>query len=197
MKIDFSRWVAVAGFCSVALLSGCGDSSSSPSKSRVQKCANGLSEECLVGTWNLNGLVDLQTSPREIRVAFDYTAAPGKLVFNSDGTLEFSYPANAPAEFTSDADCVTLKGSWSVEAGALKIRNVIQNFDNIQMCVLENIESKLSQHSAGSITLVPELSTEGNLVKMVFPQLLMMGGKSSATDDVAFFASTGEVYTSK
>ena len=196
MKIDFSKWIAVAGVCSVALLSACGDSSSSPSKSRAQKCANGLTEECLEGTWEMTGLVDLLTSPRAIRPAFDYTAAPGKLEFNSDGTLEFTFPTDAPAELSAD-ECSVLKASWSVAAGALTIRNVTQNFDNIQMCVLENIFVKQGKHSATSITIVPELSTEGSVVKLVIPQLLMMGGNAQATDDMAFFNTTGELYSSK
>lgn len=197
MKKSFFAVVA-AGACATALLVGCGDSSSSPSKSRVQKCANGLTDECLIGTWNLNGLADLATPTRDIRTPdFDYQANPGKLVFKADGTLEFTFPANAPADLMADSDCQSIKGSWSIEAGALKVRNVTQNFDNLQMCVLENIFVKKSMHSAGSITVVPEISSEGAVVKMVIPQLLMMGGKSVATDDVAFYNSTGEVYTCK
>ena len=98
MKKSFFAVVA-AGVCATALLVGCGDSSSSPSKSRVQKCANGLSDECLIGTWNLNGLANLATPTRDIRTPdFDYQANPGKLVFKADGTLEFTFPANAPAD---------------------------------------------------------------------------------------------------
>lgn len=196
MKKSFFAVVA-AGVCATALLVGCGDSSSSPSKSRVQKCANGLTDECLIGTWNMEGLVNMQAMPHAIRPAFDYASAPGKLVFKADGTLEFSYPTNAPADLMADADCLAIKGSWSIEGGALKVRNVTQNFDNIQMCVLENIFVKQDKHSSSSITVEPEFSSEGAIVKMVIPQLLMMGGKSQATDDVAFFNSTGEVYTCK
>ena len=108
MKKSFFA-VAAAGVCATTLLVGCGDSSSSPSKSRVQKCANGLTDECLIGTWNLNGLVNLSTPTRDIRTPnFDYQANPGKLEFKADGTLNFSFPANAPADLLADVDCQTI-----------------------------------------------------------------------------------------
>ena len=78
MKKSFFAVVA-AGVCATALLVGCGDSSSSPSKSRVQKCANGLTDECLIGTWNMEGLVNMQAMPHAVRPAFDYASAPGKI----------------------------------------------------------------------------------------------------------------------
>lgn len=197
MKKSFFA-VAAAGVCATTLLVGCGDSSSSPSKSRVQKCANGLTDECLIGTWDLNGLVNLSTPTRDIRTPnFDYQANPGKLEFKADGTLNFSFPANAPADLLADVDCQTIRAAWSVEAGALKVENVTANNDNIKMCILENIFVKQSKHASNSITIVPEVSTEGAEVKMIFPQLLMMGGKSLDTDDLGFYNSTGEVYTSK
>lgn len=184
MKNPFSRTVsralAVAGLCSLAALTACGDSSSSPSKSKAQECAEGLSAECLVGSWNLIGIS--YVGETKVSPLYNYQAAPGVLTFNEDGSFQFSMPQGAPAALTTDEDCNPyINGTWNVEGKILNFVSDPHKNNNMQMCL----------NGKKSFAVSPTIALEENQIKMTFGQLVLM--EHVTDDDSKNYLS--EVYT--
>ena len=177
MKNYFSRSVsyalAVASLCSLAAFTACGDSSSSASKSKAEECANGLSAECLQGSWNMLGFANNGTG--EILPAYDYKAAPGKLTFNEDGTFQFDVPLSAPADLKA-GDCNPVYGNWTISGTQLTLKGTING-----MCLAHK-----------SATFTPVIAAEGAEIKMSMGGLWLM---ENATDEVSIKSYAGEVYT--
>lgn len=142
--------IALVGL-SAGFFAACSDSSSSgpavPPKS--QSCAAGVSAECLAGTWSFKG------PENESGVVFagaDFSAAPGSLTFNEDGTFVFE----APVASVFSKDCLVqdsenkMYGSWTLNGGALTLKSV-------STCIRPS-----------AITVNPTVAVEGALVKMKF-----------------------------
>jgi hypothetical protein len=84
----------------LAFFSACSDDGSS--KSIADICADGLSEDCLIGEWTLKSI-----SQKGGEVITDFSAAPGKMVFKDDGYYRYERSANG--------ECKGLdEGEWSI-----------------------------------------------------------------------------------
>lgn len=110
--------LALASLCSMGLLSACSDSGSS-APSRAELCANGISDDCLVGAWNAIGLTSNATGDKYALA--DFSAAPGTLTFNKDKTFQFDAPTAPTAASIATPDCNPVYGEWNVVAGVLNM----------------------------------------------------------------------------
>ena len=54
-------FIAMTAAVAMAALTACGDSSGSSEPSKAEACAQGISEDCLAGTWSLIGLANKNT----------------------------------------------------------------------------------------------------------------------------------------
>lgn len=115
MKTKIFTLLAASCLC---LFSACSDDSS---ESLGDKCGenNGVTEGCVVGTWNLSGLY--KKSDNAVKAA-DYGAAPSVLIIKDDGTFEFTY-TSSPASEMAAGGCGGEKnyGKWEIEGNNLKI----------------------------------------------------------------------------
>lgn len=145
MKKFFLTAIAAASLC---FLSACSEDESEPTLEEL--CAAGLNEDCLVGTWNLNGIETMDGS----QVWHNYGTAPSTLVITDDGKFEFTFTTSNVSEMASSG-CGGTKtyGSWEILGASLKIK--IGRSD----CLI----------TGQSYTLTPTLSvTNLNLNKVVF-----------------------------
>ena len=88
----------------LAIFSACSDDSGN-SKSIAEICAEGLSDDCLIGTWTLKTISQKDT--KEVITDFS-DAQGGKMVFQEDGIYVYTR--------SSKGDCPdTDKGEWKIE----------------------------------------------------------------------------------
>ncbi len=110
--------IALAGM----LFSACSSSSSSSSEaSLAEKCANGVSEECLEGaTWNMYGLY-YPNADGSYTLLHGFSN-PSQLVFNSSKkegkTFSLTYSLDPSIEGVGGLED---SGEWSVENGTLRL----------------------------------------------------------------------------
>lgn len=171
--------VAAVGLLA-ASLTACGDSSSGAKSSKAEDCAAGLSAECLEGSWNLVGLALISTDPAnpgagDILTNYNYSAAPGVMTFNEDGSFQFDVPMSAPEDLRT-VDCNPIYGDWSIAGASLTLNAKINN-----MCLGQK-----------HITITPVIKQEGVSIKMSFGALWLM---ENAMDEVDLRASSTEVLT--
>ena len=164
--------VPFAAALALSTLTACGDSSSDPKPTKAQECANGLSSDCLVGSWNMIGLANSGTG--EILPSYNYTA-PGKLTFNEDGSFQFDLPAAAPADLRT-IDCNPVYGTWSVSGNTLAMEATVNG-----MCLAKK-----------RTTVVPVITTNGAQIKMTTGSLWLL---ENATDEKSIKENSTEVYT--
>lgn len=139
----------VAASC-LSLLAACGDD---PEPSTTEKCAKGLSKDCLVGTWNLKTIQSL-TEPVEVFIDFGLT--PSTLEFTKDGKFSYVITTNTAISAMAGRGCAGEKafGTWEIVGSSLKL-NITQ--------------SRCSEPDEGTYTVVPEINaTELNLKTLVF-----------------------------
>ena len=156
----------------VSMFTACGDSSSDPKPTKAQECANGLSADCLVGSWNMIGLANSGTG--EILPSYNYTV-PGMLTFNEDGSFQFDVPLAAPADLRT-IDCNPVYGTWTVSGNTLTMKSTVNG-----MCLAKK-----------STTVVPIITTNGAQIKMTMGGLWLL---ENATDEVSIKSNSTEVYT--
>jgi len=168
MKKMFLVPLAIA----VSMFTACGDSSSDPKPTKAQECANGLSADCLVGSWNMIGLANSGTG--EILPSYNYTV-PGMLTFNEDGSFQFDVPLAAPADLRT-IDCNPVYGTWTVSGNTLTMKSTVNG-----MCLAKK-----------STTVVPIITTNGAQIKMTMGGLWLL---ENATDEVSIKSNSTEVYT--
>lgn len=105
--------IAIAGM----LFSAC-SSSSSGEASLAEKCANGVTEECLEGaTWNMNAFYN--STDGETFTAYQKLSTPSTLVFNKDKTFSLTYSTDVAVN--SENMCLgdEESGNWSLAGNAL------------------------------------------------------------------------------
>jgi len=169
-----TKIMASFALAALASLTACGDSNSSTPPTKAQQCAAGVTSDCILGTWSLNG----PTVPRTvdanviyvIESSHDFTANPAKLRFYIDekkaNKFEFT---NSPL---STADCKTTTGvtygNWDIVGNALHLYANIGN-----ECMAKN-----------EITLTPEIKVEGAAITMTFKEIFFMEPEMKSEDAV-------------
>lgn len=143
--------LAIAGLGAAALMSACTDSGTSAKKpTKAQECANGLTTECLIGTWNVNGFANRTTG--EMNPTINYSANPGKLTFDENGKYEFSVPAGVTNP--SVTACNPVYGTYSVDAGSLTLKGTVRN-----ECLAKNTYVGTPKLEVGDATIKLTLDT--------------------------------------
>ena len=101
---------------SLCLFGACSDDAS---ESIADKCANGLSEECLVGTWKLDAI----KTKNGAGTLFDYSASPSTLTFTDDGKFTFTFTTSTTVGEMTSQGCAGTNtyGTWDITGAALKI----------------------------------------------------------------------------
>lgn len=122
--------LALAAISSLCFFGACSeDSTRAPT--RAELCANGISEECLIGVWNLNGAseaVDLGDGPTlVINSNHDFTSAPATLEFykTDDGSNQFKFTLSPLAQASCKDGPVF--GEWTVTGLSLSLKTKIGN----------------------------------------------------------------------
>jgi len=117
MKKVILSAIAAASIC---LFSACSSDESEPTL--AEKCANGLNEDCLVGTWTLKNIQSLDGKS----VYFDHSSAPGTLIITEDGNFDFTYTTTTDAGISEMAagGCAGTKvyGKWTVTGASLSLK---------------------------------------------------------------------------
>lgn len=146
MKKIILSVIAAASLC---VLSACGDD---PEPTMAEKCAGGLSEACLVGTWNLQAIKTLDLS----EVHIDFGANPSTLEFTKDGKFTFTCTSNVAASEMAERGCAGEKsyGTWEILETNLKIKIT---------------RSSCGEPMEGSYTVTPTINdTYMNFNKLLF-----------------------------
>ena len=95
----------------------CTEPTSKPS--RAEACAEGLSEDCLVGAWNLERI---QAKDGNL-VFMDLSEAPSKLEFADDGKFMFRYTSDASvSEMAAGCDESVTVGVWKISGENLELK---------------------------------------------------------------------------
>lgn len=146
-------FIAMTAAVAMAALTACGDSSGSSEPTKAEACAQGVSDECLDGTWDLIGIATNQTG--EIYPYANYSANPGKLIFNKENhTLEFDLPAVGTSKV--DPRDYPVYGTWSIADGKLHVS-----------------VSTTAIHGT-NFDFEPTLKVEGAVVKMTLNKLFFI-----------------------
>ena len=115
MKKIILTALAAASLC---ILSAC--SSDEPEPTMAEKCANGLSEDCLVGNWNLQAVKTLDLSA----VHIDFGTTPSTLEFTKDGKFTFTCTSNTGVSEMAGRGCAGQSsfGTWEIAGANLNIK---------------------------------------------------------------------------
>ncbi|WP_297698507.1 hypothetical protein [uncultured Fibrobacter sp.] len=166
-------FIALAAAVAMSALTACGDSSGSSEPSKAEACAQGISEDCLAGTWSLIGLANKNTG--DIYPYADYKQAgkqPGKLIFDKEKKkFEMDLPVGVS---TVDPNDYPIYGDWSIaEGGKLHLHMMTTAIEGF------------------NFDLTPVIKVEGNIVRMTFDRLFFLAPE---IDDSPANVNT-EVYT--
>lgn len=179
MRFSMKKYsmLALAALCSIGMLSGCSEDEPDPTRGEI--CSAGLSADCLIGTWNLNGVT--MPSSGEINPSHDFSAAPAQIEFFSAGGFSYKFAGNSKdACGKGQAESVganVIKGTWTINGTGLQM----------------NVMSTCYAHSKK--TVVPTFTVEGALVKMDFNGLYLLDGDEMAAADPYEKADATEIYT--
>ena len=115
MKTKIFTFLAAS---TLAIFTACSDDSGSGKSSWTEACAEGLSEDCLVGTWTLNSI----SNKDDGLVVQDFSSAQGgTLEFTEDGIFHYvrSTKGSCPGSLAGGID---EKGTWTInEDGSLDL----------------------------------------------------------------------------
>lgn len=176
MTIKFLASLAVAA----SLFTACGESSTTP-PSKAEQCAVGLTTDCLMGTWSINGPTVVRITGNDsvyvIHPNHDFTTSPATLKFYVDEkqTNRFEF-ANSPLSKTQCSP--KTYGKWDVVGNAIHLYANIGN-----ECMAKN-----------DITIMPIIKAEGLKVTMKFPERFFMEPEMK-NEDAVDQRATSEVYT--
>ncbi len=176
MTIKFLASLAVAA----TLFTACGESSTTP-PSKAEQCAVGLTNDCVMGTWSIDG----PTVPRSagndvvtiIHPSHDFKSSPATLRFYIDEKQKNKFEfINSPLSKTGCS--AKTYGDWAIVGNSLSLYANIGN-----ECMTKN-----------DIIIMPEIKAEGASVTMKFPEKFFMEPEMK-DEDAVDYRSTTEIYT--
>ena len=164
----------LATLAAAAMLVACGDDTSTTPPSKAQQCSTGLSADCLMGTWSINGPTGTRTVEGEvvslIDPSHDLTANPATLKFYVDAknVNKFEFVNSS----LSKADCITgtgkTYGDWSIAGTSLTLVAKIGN-----ECMAKS-----------TISVTPTIAVNGNQVTLTLPSIFFMEPEMKQSDAV-------------
>lgn len=183
MRIKFFASLAIAA----TLFSACSDNATTPPPSKAQQCAAGLSAECLMGTWSINGPTLTKTVVSDMGSDIVYVTDPSHDLSASPATLRFYVDekqankfhfANSPLSKAGDCKPTNIYGNWNIVGTSLHLYANIGND-----CMAEN-----------DATIPTTIKVEGNVVKFTLQSIFFMEPEMKSSDLVEKQTAT-EIYT--
>lgn len=124
----FTKMLAFASLASLAILSGCSEAEE-PDPTKAQLCANGVTRDCLMGTWTFDGVQSKEL--KAFAEGFDFRSVPGSLKFYqyvekfANGSKEKSdmFELNLSSRDINynNPDCNPISGMFNVEGSTVKL----------------------------------------------------------------------------
>lgn len=124
MKHKFLKIFAAAALC---LLSACSDDESSE-PTLEEKCATGLNEDCLIGTWQL---IAMQNAADAYFTFIDFSTAPGVLTIEEGGNFTYVYSSYIGSNMVEACGGKFDKGTWAIDEAT---QSITFNFRIGEMC---------------------------------------------------------------
>jgi hypothetical protein len=109
-----TKMMTLLAASTLAIFSACSDDSGN-SKTIAEICAEGLSEDCILGTWTLKSISQIENK----EVITDYSADQGgTLTFTDDSLYHYvrSSKSECPGSLNGGVDD---KGTWSISGNSL------------------------------------------------------------------------------
>jgi len=177
MTIKILASLAIAA----TMFTACSDSATTPPPSKANQCAAGLSAECVMGTWSLNGPTVQINYGADVITTID----PSHNFEGSPATLRFFVDEKQANKFhfanstLSKSSCkfTNIYGNWNIVGSSI---HLYANIGNDCMAVNE-------------ATIPVEISTAGGNVTMTFKQIFFMEPEIKESDAVEKNTAT-EVY---
>lgn len=172
MTIKILASLAIAA----TVFTACGDDSTTSAPTKAEQCAAGLSNDCITGTWSING----PTESRLVGTDIVYIIDPGHDLTANPATIKFytNYKGENLFEYTlsplSQAICELTKtyGNWEIAGTSLTLTATTNT-----TCMV----------GGDRITLTPKISTAGGKITMTFEKLFFMRpeyGAEASNDEV-------------
>lgn len=172
--------LAMAAISSLCLFAACSDDSESD-PSRAELCATGLTEECLIGTWNLNGAYSVTFIDGVVNSAinpdYNYSVNPSKLEFAEDKSFTYTMSSVAKPSCVDRSDGKVF-GEWSVSGTTLTLRSQMGN-----TCMEKRVW-----------TGTPSIKVNGPTIEMDIPAVFFLNAVMSNADSTER-AQTHEIFT--
>ncbi|MCR5378056.1 MAG: lipocalin family protein [Fibrobacter sp.] len=172
-----NKILAMAAISSLCLLGACSEDEADPT--RAELCASGLSADCLIGTWNLNGAYEVVlnedgTVTSSIFPDHNFSASPSKLTFNEGGKFEFDLSK------VNHATCAEspVYGDWSISGKTLTLRT-----KNGNTCM-----------NPKTWTGTPGIKVNGAVVEMDIPGIFFLNSEMEYADESEKI-NTHEIFT--
>ena len=179
MTIKILASLAIAA----TMFTACSDSATTPPPTKAEQCAAGLSADCVLGTWSLQGPTIQKTYETDVVTlidpSHDFGASPATLRFYVDEkqqTNKFEFK-NSEASKAVGCKPVKIYGTWDIVGTSLHLRAKTGND-----CM-----------AVSDATIPVEISTVGG-VTMTLKQIFFMEPEMKESDAVERKTAT-EVYT--
>lgn len=170
-----SKILTILSLGSLLVLGACGDDGNDTPPTKAEECASGLSEACLMGTWQVNGPTEVNIVETMTLVGIsqghDFTASPATLRFYYDeevkqNTFEFTW---SPLSAATCKDGVTM-GTWSITGNQLTLKTTVGNTCYVTrsatiLPVIQNTGSKIEMNFGKLFFLAPEMVGEDNILQ--------------------------------
>jgi hypothetical protein len=182
MTIKILATLAIAA----TLFTACGDESTSTPPTKAEQCATGLTSDCLLGTWSINGPTGATAVGNDIVYiidpSHDLTSSPATVKFyiaeKNVKTFEFTHSSLSKA----GCDLTKTYGTWELNGTALHLKATANT-----ACIPER------QYVEATIT--PEIAVSGAKVTMTFKQLFFMRPEYGGSASLDELQDKYEVYT--
>ena len=166
------------------LFTACGDNATTPPPTKAEQCAAGLSADCVLGTWSIQGPTIQRTYGTDVVTlidpSHDFGASPATLRFYVDEkqqTNKFEFK-NSEASKAVGCKPVKIYGTWDIVGTSL---HLLAKTGNDCMAVSGD-------------TIPVDVSVVGGQVTMTLKQIFFMEPEMKESDAVERKTAT-EVYT--
>jgi hypothetical protein len=177
MTIKILATLAIAA----TMFSACSESTTPP-PSKASQCAAGLSADCVLGTWSLNGPTVKKNYGEDTYTTIDpshnFEASPATLKFYIDEKQANKFHfTNSPLS-SSNCPVINIYGDWNIVGSSIYLYARIGN-----ECMAQN-----------DATVPVEISAAGEIVTMTFKQMFFMEPEMKQADKLDQ-QNTTEIYT--
>lgn len=178
MSIKIFASLAIAA---ATVLTACSGDNPTPPPTKAQLCTNGLSADCLMGTWSING----PSVPSEVTSevgsdivylvdkSHDLSASPAMLKFYVDEKNANKFEYTHSALSVSECRDAKIYGDWSIIGTSLRLyankNNVCMAIDDFTFdpVIKTDLMGNISLQLNNIFFMEPEMKGEDNVTKNV------------------------------